>query len=66
MSGGLLSLAEQKPAVSEKLSTNNIVVTFTRDRNITILWLVHWNWSLIMRWNILSRSNENPMNNINT
>ena len=66
MSGGLLSLAEQKPAVSEKVSTNNIVVTFTRDRNITILWLVHWNWSLIMMWNILSRSNENPMNNINT
>ena len=66
MSGGLLSLAEQKPAVSEKISTNNIVVTFTRDRNITILWLVHWNWSLIMMWNILSRSNENPMNNINT
>ena len=66
MYGGLLCLAEQKPAVSEKISANNMVVTFTRDRNITILLLVHWNWSLIMMWNILSKSNENPMNNINT
>ena len=35
--GGLLSLAEQKQAVSEKISTNNMVVTLTRDRIIKVL-----------------------------
>ena len=37
VSGGLLSLAEQKQAVSEKISTNNMVVTLTRDRIIKVL-----------------------------
>ena len=37
VSGGLLSLAEQKPAVSEKISTNNMVFSLTRDRIIKVL-----------------------------
>ena len=41
LSGGLLSLAEQKPAVSEKISTSNMVVTLTRDRINKVLQLVH-------------------------
>ena len=36
VSGGLLSLAKQKPAVSEKISINNMVVTLTRDRIIKV------------------------------
>ena len=36
VSGGLLSLAEQKPVVSEKISTNNMVVTLTRDGIIKV------------------------------
>ena len=41
LSGGLLSLAEQKAAVSEKISTSNMVVTLTRDRINKVLQLVH-------------------------
>ena len=38
VSGGLLSLAEQKPAVSEKISTtDNMVFFLTRDRIIKVL-----------------------------
>ena len=36
VSGGLLSLAEQKP-VRENISTSNMVVTLTRDRIIKAL-----------------------------
>ena len=36
VSGGLLSLAEQRP-VSEKISTSNMLVTLTRDRIIKVL-----------------------------
>ena len=35
VSGGLMSLAEQKPAMSSRIITNNMVVTLTRDRVIT-------------------------------
>ena len=40
VSGGLLSLAEQKP-VRENISTSNMVVTLTRDRINKVLQLVH-------------------------
>ena len=36
VSGGLLSLAKQKP-VRENISTSNMVVTLTRDRIIKVL-----------------------------
>ena len=36
VSGGLLSLAEQRP-VSQNISTSNMVVTLTRDRIINVL-----------------------------
>ena len=35
VSGGLLSLAEQRP-VSQNISTSNMVVTLTRDRIIKV------------------------------
>ena len=35
MSGGLLSLAEQRP-VSQNISTSNMVITLTRDRIIKV------------------------------
>ena len=37
VSDDLLSLAEQKEVMSNKISTNNIMVTITRDRNIKVL-----------------------------
>ena len=37
MSDNLLSLAEDKAVMSNKISTNNIMVTITRDRNIKVL-----------------------------
>ena len=37
VSDDLLSLAEQKAAMSNKISTNNIMVAITRDRNIKVL-----------------------------
>ena len=37
VSGGLLSLAEQKAAMSDKISANNTVVILTRDRIVKVL-----------------------------
>ena len=37
VSGGFLSLAEQKAAMSDKISTNNIVDSSTCDRIINVL-----------------------------
>ena len=37
VSGGLLSLAEQKAAMSDKISTNNTVFILTRDRIVKVL-----------------------------
>ena len=37
VSGGLLTLAEQEPARREKISTNNMVFSLTRNRIIKVL-----------------------------
>ena len=37
VSDDLLSLAEHKAVMSNKISTNNMMVTITRDRNIKVL-----------------------------
>ena len=58
VSGGLLSLAEQKPAMSGRMITNNMVVTLTCDRVITegplACAVKVWTW-----YEIFSKSYEN-------